>query len=124
MCILKQGIGTGGSYGLYEGLKNPDGKTLKLRLNSVPSGDCCNVLVLALMYCSLDSLIEKVRGEEDQINSIGAAAGAGMIFKSTAGIRPIAIAGAIGGSLAAVYHFGEKLLEGRGQTISSTPNWA
>ena len=35
------------------------------------------------MYCSLDSLIEKVRGEEDQINSVAAAAGAGMIFKST-----------------------------------------
>lgn len=39
--------------------------------------------IIALMYCSLDSLIEKVRGEEDQLNSIAAAASAGMIFKST-----------------------------------------
>lgn len=46
------------------------------------------------------------------------------LYFLSAGIRPIAIAGAIGGSLAAAYHFGEKLLEGRGQTMSSTPNWA
>jgi len=125
------GISTGGAFGLYEGLKNPEGKTFKLRLNSVLNGCTrrgpflANSLgIIALMYCSLDSLIEKVRGEEDQFNSIGAAAAAGMIFKSTAGVRPVAIAGAIGGSLAAAYHFGEKLLEGRGQTISSTPNWA
>ncbi|XP_031548865.1 mitochondrial import inner membrane translocase subunit Tim23-like [Actinia tenebrosa] len=125
------GLATGGSYGLYEGLRNPDGKTLKLRVNSVLNGCTrrgpflANSLgILALMYCSLDSLIGKVRGEEDQLNSIAAATCAGMIFKSTAGVRPIAIAGAIGGSLAAAYHFGEKLLEGRGQTMSTAPNWA
>lgn len=39
--------------------------------------------IIALMYCSLDSMIEKARGEEDQFNSIAAAASAGMIFKST-----------------------------------------
>lgn len=31
--LFLQGLATGGSYGLYEGLKNPDGKTFKLRLN-------------------------------------------------------------------------------------------
>lgn len=48
--------------------------------NGVLMDDC---LLIALMYCSLDSLIGKVRGEEDQLNSIAAATGAGMIFKST-----------------------------------------
>ena len=81
-------------------------------------------LFTAVMYCSLEALISKVRGgEEDEFNSIGAATLAGMIFKSTAGLRPIAIAGAVGGSLAAGYHFGQKLLTSRGHTIS-TPNWA
>ncbi|EDO34000.1 predicted protein [Nematostella vectensis] len=124
------GLAAGGSLGLYEGLRNPDGKTFKLRLNSVLNGCtrrgpfAANSLgVIALMYSSFDSLYGKLRGEEDELNSIAAAVTTGMIFKSTAGVRPIAIAGALGGSLAAAYHFGEKLLEGRGQTIS-TPNWA
>ena len=82
------------------------------------------VLLTALMYCSLDTIIGKLRGgEEDEFNSIGAATLTGMIFKSTAGLRPIAIAGALGGGLAAAYHFGEKLLNSRGHSIS-TPNWA
>lgn len=76
------------------------------------------------MYCSLDTLIGKVRGgEEDEFNSIGAATLTGMLFKSTAGVRPIAIAGALGGGLATAYHFGEKLWNSRGHSLS-TPNWA
>lgn len=43
----------------------------------------CLVLSVALMYCSIDSLIGKVRDTEDEFNSIGAATLAGMIFKST-----------------------------------------
>lgn len=81
-------------------------------------------LSTALMYCSLDTLIGKLRGgEEDEFNSVGAATLTGMIFKSTAGLRPIAIAGALGGGLATAYHFGEKLINSRGHSIS-TPNWA
>ncbi|PFX32833.1 mitochondrial import inner membrane translocase subunit Tim23-like [Stylophora pistillata] len=125
------GLAVGGTWGLYEGLRNPDGKTMKLRINSVLNG-CTrrgpsfgnSLGVIAVMYCSLEALINKARGgEEDEFNSIGAATLAGMIFKSTAGLRPIAIAGAVGGSLAAGYHFGQKLLTSRGHTIS-TPNWA
>ena len=45
------------------------------------------------MYCSLDTLIGKLReGEDDEYNSVGAATLTGMIFKSTAGLRPIAVA--------------------------------
>lgn len=82
------------------------------------------ILLTALMYCSLDTLIGKLRGgEEDEFNSVGAATLTGMIFKSTAGLRPIAIAGALGGGIATAYHFGEKLWNNRGHSIS-TPNWA
>lgn len=83
-----------------------------------------SLLWTALMYCSLDTLIGKLRGgEEDEFNSIGAATLTGMLFKSTAGVRPIAIAGALGGGLATAYHFGEKLWNSRGHSLS-TPNWA
>lgn len=37
-CIIILGLTFGGSWGLYEGLRNPDGKTMKLRLNSVLNG--------------------------------------------------------------------------------------
>ena len=83
-----------------------------------------SLLWTALMYCSLDTLIGKLRGgEEDEFNSIGAATLTGMLFKSTAGVRPIAIAGALGGGLATAYHFGEKLWNSRGHSLSTT-NWA
>ena len=76
------------------------------------------------MYCSLDTLIGKLRGgEEDEYNSVGAATLTGMIFKSTAGLRPIAIAGGVGAGIATAYHLGEKLWNSRGHSIS-TPNWA
>ncbi|KAK2557877.1 Mitochondrial import inner membrane translocase subunit tim23 [Acropora cervicornis] len=125
------GLAMGGTWGLYEGLRNPDGKTLKLRVNSVLNG-CTrrgpsfgnSLGVLALMYCSLDTLIGKLRGgEEDEYNSVGAATLTGMIFKSTAGLRPIAIAGGVGAGIATAYHLGEKLWNSRGHSIS-TPNWA
>ena len=33
-----KGLTVGGTWGLYEGLRNPDGRTMKLRLNSVLNG--------------------------------------------------------------------------------------
>ena len=35
---LVLGLTIGGTWGLYEGLRNPDGRTMKLRLNSVLNG--------------------------------------------------------------------------------------
>ena len=37
-CHSILGLTIGGTWGLYEGLRNPDGKTMKLRLNSVLNG--------------------------------------------------------------------------------------
>jgi len=117
-----------------ENIKNPGREnncSLQIAAKGTVFGDSTvtdeNVIVFlstALMYCSLDTLIGKLRGgEEDAFNSVGAATLTGMIFKSTAGLRPIAIAGALGGGLATAYHFGEKLLNSRGHSIT-TPNWA
>ena len=41
-----------------------------------------------------------------------------------AGLRGIGFASAIGGSIAVLYIVGDKLWNSRGQTLSSTPNWA
>lgn len=72
------------------------------------------------MYCSLDTLIGKLRGgEEDQYTSLGAATLTDMIFKSTGGLRPIAIAGGLGAGFAKAYHLGEKLWNSRGHSTST-----
>ena len=38
ICCIILGLTIGGTWGLYEGLRNPDGRTMKLRLNSVLNG--------------------------------------------------------------------------------------
>lgn len=126
------GLTFGGSWGLYEGLRNPDGRTMKLRVNSVLNGMTrrgpflANSLgVVALMYCSVNTAMEKARGTEDMYNSVAAAVTTGALFKSTAGVRAVAFAGSLGGSLAVLYIAGDKLWNNRGQTWSSSaPNWA
>ncbi|XP_046858417.1 mitochondrial import inner membrane translocase subunit tim23-like [Xenia sp. Carnegie-2017] len=125
------GLVAGGSWGLYEGLRNPDGRTFKLRMNSVLNGCTrrgpfvANSLgVLALMYSTLDYGIGKLRDKEDEYNSIAAAISTGLIFKSTAGIRAMGIAAAVGGSLATVYNLSEKFTYGKGSNVISSPGWA
>jgi len=126
------GLTFGGMWGLAEGIRNPDGSTLKLRVNSVLNGCTrrgpflANSLgVVALMYGCTSTAIEKVRGVEDEYNSIAAAIASGVLFKSTGGPRAIAIAGGVGGSLALLYYAGNKLWNNRGQTWNtSQPNWA
>ena len=115
------GISIGGSWGFYEGLTNPNGRTLKLRWNSVLNSCTrrgpflANSLgVLALMYSCIDSVTIKLRGGEDDIyNSIGSAVLTGVVFKSTSGPRAILLAGAVGGSVVAAYFFGTYFWENR-----------
>lgn len=126
------GLAIGGVWGLAEGLRSPDGHTFKLRLNSVLNG-CTrrgpflgnSLGVVALLYGCTNTAIEKVRGVEDEYNSMAAAVTTGVLFKSTAGPRAIAIAGGIGGGLALMYFAANRLWNNRGQTWStSQPNWA
>ena len=42
----------------------------------------------------------------------------------SAGVRAIGIAAAVGGSLAVIYNFGEKLWAGKGSSVISHPGWA
>lgn len=41
------------------------------------------VVFAALMYCSINTAIEKARGTEDMYNSVAAAVTTGALFKST-----------------------------------------
>lgn len=126
------GLAIGGVWGFAEGVRSPDGLTAKLRINSVLNGCTrrgpflANSLgVVSLMYGCTNTAIEKVRGVEDEYNSIAAAVTTGVLFKSTGGPRAIAIAGSLGGGLALLYYAGNKLWNNRGQTWSSSqPNWA
>lgn len=92
------GLGLGGSYGFQEGIKNmPKNATPRLQLNTVLNhmtkrgpflGNSAGVL--ALTYNLIDSSIDSIRGKHDDFNSIGAGALAGAIFRSSAGIKPMA----------------------------------
>lgn len=94
------GLGTGGSYGFLEGLRNiPANSPGKLKLNTVLNhvtkrgpflGNTAGVL--ALTYNLVDSAIDGVRGKHDSLNSIAAGAISGALFKSTKGLKPAGIA--------------------------------
>lgn len=91
------GLGMGGAYGMQEGLKNlPQNSSPRLKLNTVLNhitkrgpflGNSAGVL--ALTYNLIDSSIDAIRGKHDDLNSIGAGALAGALFRSSAGVKPM-----------------------------------
>ena len=93
----------GGTWGLIEGLnKSPASAPPKLRLNSVLNsvtrrgpflGNSAGVV--AMVYNCVNSGLGLVRGKHDSANSIVAGALSGMLFKSTRGLKPMAISGGI-----------------------------
>jgi len=113
-------LSIGGVWGLAEGLNRvPASAPPKLRLNAVLNavtrrgpflGNSAGVV--ALLYNGINSTIGAVRGQHDSFNSVAAGAISGALFKSTRGVRPAAISGAIVGSLAGTWavscftHFG------------------
>ncbi|KAH3903569.1 protein transporter TIM23 SCDLUD_001211 [Saccharomycodes ludwigii] len=105
------GLGLGGTYGFFEGLKNiPPNSPGKLQLNTVLNhvtrrgpflGN--NAGVLALMYNIIDSTIDAYRGKHDTINSITAGALTGALFKSTRGLKPMGYAAGLTAGAAAAW---------------------
>ncbi|KAK2868037.1 hypothetical protein FQN49_003218 [Arthroderma sp. PD_2] len=104
-------LSIGGAWGLIEGLKrSPASAAPKLRLNSVLNsvtrrgpflGNSAGVV--ALVYNGVNSTIGYARGKHDAANSIAAGALSGMLFKSTRGVRPMMISGAIVASIAGAW---------------------
>ncbi|KAF1976257.1 mitochondrial import inner membrane translocase subunit tim23 [Bimuria novae-zelandiae CBS 107.79] len=98
----------GGTWGLAEGLqKNPATMPPRLRLNGVLNavtrrgpflGNSAGVV--AMVYNGINSTIGYYRGKHDMTNSIVAGGLSGAIFKSTRGLRPMAISSGIVASVA------------------------
>jgi import inner membrane translocase subunit TIM23 len=103
-------LSLGGAWGLQEGLRRSAGQPPKLRLNSVLNavtrrgpflGNSAGVV--AIVYNCFNSGIGYVRGKHDAANTIAAGALSGMLFKSTRGLRPMMISGAVVASVAGVW---------------------
>lgn len=98
----------GGVWGLAEGLqKTPATAPPKIRLNGALNsitrrgpflGNSAGVV--AMVYNGLNSGIGYVRGKHDATNSIVAGALSGAVFKSTRGLKPMAISGGIVATIA------------------------
>lgn len=97
------GIGAGGLWGLAEGLLNKEATSFRLKVNSVLNamtrrgpllGNSAAVVVM--MYHLSAGGLERIRNHDDKWNSIAAGSMAGLIFKSTAGVRPAAAATVLG----------------------------
>ena len=101
----------GGAWGLAEGLGRSSTITQpKLRLNSVLNsvtrrgpflGNSAGVI--ALVYNVVNSTIGNLRGKHDSANSIAAGALSGMLFKSTRGLKPMAISGGLVAGAAGIW---------------------
>lgn len=106
-------LGLGGAWGLIEGLRRPlDSDSFKLRLNSILNS-CTrrgpflgnSAAVVAMMYNGLNSFIGYQRGVHDGWNSVAAGGLAGLIFKSTAGVKQAAIAGTATAGIAGAWTY-------------------
>lgn len=58
---------------------------------------------LTVMYSGFGVLLQFVRGEDDEVNTVLAGTATGLLYKSTAGLKRCAIGGAVGLSLAGLY---------------------
>jgi import inner membrane translocase subunit TIM23 len=108
------GMAAGGAWGLYEGLRVQSAamrtESTKLRVNTVLNavtrrgplvGNSAGVLTM--FYTTFAHGIAAMRGgEEDVWNDVAAASISGALFKSTAGVKPMAQSGLAFGLLAAV----------------------
>lgn len=104
------GLGIGGAWGLQEGLRRSAGQPPKLRLNSVLNavtrrgpflGNSAGVI--AIVYNCFNSAIGQLRGKHDSANTILAGALSGALFKSTRGLRQMAISSGIVASVAGAW---------------------
>ncbi|KAG0676838.1 Mitochondrial import inner membrane translocase subunit tim23 [Kluyveromyces marxianus] len=103
------GLGLGGYYGFFEGLKNiPPNSPGKLQLNTVLNhitrrgpflGN--NAGVLALTYNLINSTIDSLRGKHDVTGSVVAGALTGAVFRSSRGLKPMAYSSALMAAAAA-----------------------
>ena len=108
----------GGVWGGYEGYHRlPATSPPKLLLNGTLNGMTRrgpffgnSAGIIAMMYNGINSTIGYWRGKHDAANSVAAGTISGMIFKSTRGVRPMLISGALVGSVAGAWAVSEPII--------------
>jgi import inner membrane translocase subunit TIM23 len=109
------GLALGGSWGLFDGLRNPVGKgSRRLRINSIVNACTArgpfvanNLGMLALLYNLIHGGVIHLRdGKFDEASAIGSAAAAGLVYKSTAGLPKAVGAAGVFGAVMAAYQLG------------------
>ncbi|ORY80432.1 Tim17/Tim22/Tim23/Pmp24 family-domain-containing protein, partial [Protomyces lactucae-debilis] len=108
-------LGLGGAYGIIEGLRNSKpSDSFRLRLNTVLNsvtrrgpflGNSGGVV--AILYNLINSGIGAVRGRHDTMNAVASGFVAGVLFKSTRGLRPALNAGGLAGAAALIWSLGK-----------------
>lgn len=111
------GLALGGTWGLIDGLKNPVGKaSRRLRINCILNACTSrgpflanNLAMLALLYNLVHGGIVQAReGKADLASSVGSAGLAGLVYKSTAGVRPAMMAAGLMAGGMSLYKLAEK----------------
>jgi import inner membrane translocase subunit TIM23 len=116
--LYLSGLAIGGAWGFAEGIRNASGNSFKLKLNSVLNS-CTrrgpflgnSLGILSIMYVGSERALATIRRQYDMLNSIGAAITAGMLFKSTAGLRAVGLSGLIAGSGMTIYQICKEVRE-------------
>lgn len=102
----------GGTTGMYSGLRDTSiaGLTGSARrtqlLNYVSKRGATyanGIGVIAVMYSSFGVILSKLRGVDDELNTLAAGTATGLLYKSTSGLRPSAMGGAAGLVISAAY---------------------
>lgn len=113
-------LGLGGAYGAVEGLRNSrPNDSFRLRLNTVLNSVTRrgpflgnNGAVVAILYNGINSAIGAARGRHDGFNAVGSGFIAGVLFKSTRGVRPALTAGGIAAGAAGLWTLGKSAFVG------------
>jgi import inner membrane translocase subunit TIM23 len=108
----------GGAWGLAEGLKKlPADAPPRIKLNGILNGVTRrgpflgnSAGVLAMVYNGVNSTIGYYRGKHDTVNSVLSGAIAGAVFKSTRGLKPMALSAGLVGATAGAWSIGSKVL--------------
>ncbi|KAK4774113.1 hypothetical protein SAY87_029132 [Trapa incisa] len=118
-CGYLAGSVAGASRGAFEGFKSIEASdTLKLKVNRLlnscgHSGRVWGnrIGVIGLIYAGIESGIVMATDRDDLWSSFGAGLGTGALFRAARGVRSAAVAGALGGAVAAAAVSGKQVLK-------------
>ncbi|XP_067928760.1 mitochondrial import inner membrane translocase subunit Tim23-like [Watersipora subatra] len=100
----------GGANGVYAGLgatNNLTGSAKRTQMinfvakRAASWAQMCGVV--ALMYSGMATILQKVRGHDDELNTVAAGTFSGLLFKSTGGMRSCMKGGLTGLGITTVY---------------------